>query len=64
VITTPRLLAKYHDQRQADRSAHDRDVAAIQATLGDDSFTAAWTEGENMTPEQAIANVLEGAAAS
>jgi non-specific serine/threonine protein kinase len=47
----------------ADRAAQDRDVAAIHAALGDDMFTAVWTEGEKMTAEQAIAYVMGGTAA-
>jgi non-specific serine/threonine protein kinase len=40
----PPMVAEYHAA-----------LAALRAELGDEAFTAAWTEGENMTLEQAIA---------
>jgi tetratricopeptide (TPR) repeat protein len=41
------------------RAAHERDVAAVRALLGDATFEAAWAEGRSMTLEQAIAYALE-----
>ncbi|MCW3096470.1 MAG: hypothetical protein JWL77_2088 [Chthonomonadaceae bacterium] len=41
------------------RDEHDRDVAAAHVALGDEAFPAAWTEGQQMTMEQAISYALE-----
>ena len=37
------------------RDAHHRDVAAVQAALGEDAFSAAWEAGAVLPLEQAIA---------
>jgi hypothetical protein len=42
----------------AERSEHDRSVAAARAALGDEAFAAAWAEGRTMTFERAIAYAL------
>jgi predicted ATPase/DNA-binding SARP family transcriptional activator/Tfp pilus assembly protein PilF len=41
------------------REEYDRDVAAARVVLGDEAFSAAWTEGQQMTIEQAISYALE-----
>lgn len=43
----------------AARSAHERDVAAVRAALGDGAFVAAWGEGRALTREHAIAVALD-----
>jgi len=42
-----------------ERTAHDRDVAAARAVLGENRFAAAWAAGQAMPLEQAIVEVLE-----
>jgi predicted ATPase/class 3 adenylate cyclase len=42
----------------SDRAAHERDVDAVRALLGDQSSSAAWAEGHAMTLEQAVAYAL------
>jgi predicted ATPase/DNA-binding XRE family transcriptional regulator len=42
----------------ADRAAHDLSLAAVRAALGAEAFQAAWAEGQVLTLEQAIAEVL------
>ena len=37
------------------RAEHDRLVAGLRDTLGDDRFEAAWSAGHGLTPEQAVA---------
>jgi tetratricopeptide (TPR) repeat protein len=39
----------------------DREVAALRAALNDEKFDAEYTEGKNMTGEQAVAYAFEGA---
>ena len=41
------------------REEYDRDMAAACAVLGDEAFSAAWTEGRRMTKEQAVSYALE-----
>ncbi len=36
------------------RAGYERSVAAARTYLGEKAFTAAWTEGRTMTPEQAL----------
>jgi predicted ATPase len=38
----------------ANRDAYERQVAATRATLGEETFAAAWAEGEALLPEQAM----------
>jgi hypothetical protein len=42
-----------------ERSEHDEAVAAMRAALGEDAFTAAWEAGRELTPKQAIQELLE-----
>ena len=42
----------------SDRMDYDQHVAALRAQLGETAFAAAWTEGQAMTLEQAIAHAL------
>ncbi len=42
-----------------ERAVVDRLIAAASATLGDEAFVAAWSEGQAMALEQAIALALE-----
>jgi ATP/maltotriose-dependent transcriptional regulator MalT len=42
-----------------ERPDHDRSVASVRATLGDQAFAAAWTEGRAMPLEHAIRIALE-----
>jgi predicted ATPase len=44
----------------ADQADYDRDVDAARSRLGADAFAAAWDEGRAMTPDQALAEALEG----
>ena len=37
------------------RADYEREVTAARTQLGEQAFTAAWTEGRTMTPEQAMA---------
>jgi predicted ATPase/class 3 adenylate cyclase/DNA-binding CsgD family transcriptional regulator len=37
------------------RNEYEQVVAAVRATLGEETFLAAWAEGRSMTPEQALA---------
>jgi hypothetical protein len=41
------------------RDMYDRDLAAVQETLGESWFAAVWAEGRAMSLEQAIAYALE-----
>jgi tetratricopeptide (TPR) repeat protein len=43
----------------ADIEDYARDVALVRNQLGDETFAAAWAEGQAMLPEQAIAYALE-----
>jgi predicted ATPase/DNA-binding SARP family transcriptional activator len=43
----------------ADRAAHERRVAAIRASLGEEGFAAAWAAGRAMGMEEAIASALQ-----
>jgi predicted ATPase len=45
-----------------DRAARERLVAAVRAALGDVAFAVAWAAGQAMTPDDAIATVLEDGA--
>jgi len=40
-------------------SEHEESVAEVQAALDEDTFAAAWSEGEGMTFEQAVAMALQ-----
>jgi tetratricopeptide (TPR) repeat protein len=40
------------------RPVHERDLASARAALGDETFAAAWAEGEAMTREQAVEYML------
>ena len=42
----------------AEQADYDRNVTAARARLGDDAFAAAWTEGEAMALEHAVAYAL------
>jgi predicted ATPase/DNA-binding CsgD family transcriptional regulator len=42
----------------ADRGAHERELGAARARLGEDAFAAAWAVGRAMTPEGAIEHAL------
>jgi hypothetical protein len=37
------------------RADYERAVAAVQAALGEEAFTAAWAEGRAMTMDEALA---------
>ena len=39
-----------------ERAAYERDLADLRAHLDATTFTAAWAEGEVMTPQQALAS--------
>jgi hypothetical protein len=41
------------------RAINDRDLADVRASLGDETFAAAWAEGRAMTLEQAVAYALD-----
>jgi hypothetical protein len=41
-----------------DRRAYEESLSAARASLGDDDFSAAWTEGKALTLEQAVAFAL------
>jgi hypothetical protein len=43
----------------ADRTEHDRSVAAVRSALGEEAFAAAWAEGRALTLEAAITLALE-----
>jgi Tfp pilus assembly protein PilF len=43
-----------------ERVARERQVEAVRAALGEAAFAAAWGAGQAMTPEQAIADALDG----
>jgi hypothetical protein len=45
----------------ADRVEYERNLAAIQAALDEETFAVAWAEGQAMTLEQAIAYASEEA---
>ena len=40
------------------RAEHERHVATARARLGDEAFAAAWSEGRDLSPDQAIAYAL------
>jgi predicted ATPase/class 3 adenylate cyclase len=40
--------------RISERADHDRDLAAARSGLGEEAFAAAWAEGREMTPAQAM----------
>jgi hypothetical protein len=42
----------------SERAERERDVAAVRAGLGDETFTSAWEEGRAMAPEHAIEYAL------
>jgi hypothetical protein len=42
----------------AERAEHDRSVAAVRTTLGEEAFAAAWAEGRAMSRDQAVAFAL------
>ena len=42
---------------RADRLEHERNVAAVRASLGEQTFHGAWSEGRAMTLEQALASI-------
>jgi non-specific serine/threonine protein kinase len=44
---------------RSERVGYDRAVAPARAALGDDTFTAAWSAGQALPPEQAVAYALE-----
>jgi predicted ATPase/class 3 adenylate cyclase len=41
------------------RSYHERNLTAVRSRLGKEAFKKAWTEGQKMTPEQAVEYALE-----
>jgi hypothetical protein len=41
------------------RIVYERDESEARTVLGDEVFAAAWAEGREMTPEQAVAYALE-----
>jgi hypothetical protein len=45
--------------RPADRRRYDRDVSAVRAALGDETFAAAWAAGRALSLEQAIAEATD-----
>jgi hypothetical protein len=45
--------------RPADRRHYDRDVSAVRAALGAETFAAAWAAGRALSLEQAIAEATE-----
>jgi hypothetical protein len=45
--------------RPADRRRYDRDVSAVRAALGAETFAAAWAAGRALSLEQAIAEATE-----
>lgn len=42
----------------SERAAHERDVEAARAALGDEAFERAWRQGNAMTADEAIARAL------
>jgi predicted ATPase/DNA-binding XRE family transcriptional regulator len=44
----------------ADRSSYDQQLAAARASLDEQTWEEAWTEGQAMTTEEAVAYALEG----
>jgi predicted ATPase/DNA-binding SARP family transcriptional activator len=44
--------------RPVDRADHDRRLAALRASLGEEAFAAAWERGMGMTWEQAVADAM------
>jgi predicted ATPase/DNA-binding XRE family transcriptional regulator len=48
----------------ADQAEHDRTVADLRARLGEPSFAAAWSAGQAMSLDQAIADALGAALAA
>ncbi len=42
-----------------ERDHHERDLAATRAVLGEEIFSALWTEGSALTIEQAVAYALD-----
>lgn len=49
---------------RADRATDDRILTVARAALGDEGFTAAWAAGAALTPEQAIAEAVDGMTAT
>ncbi len=47
-------------QAAGDRARHDRNVATARLQLGEKAIAAAWTEGQKLSAEEAIAYALEG----
>ncbi|HKC75859.1 MAG TPA: tetratricopeptide repeat protein, partial [Chloroflexota bacterium] len=45
--------------RPVDRRLYDRDVTAVHATLGDETFAAAWAAGRALPLEQALAEATD-----
>lgn len=43
----------------AERAPYERDVAALRALLGEESYMAAWSAGRSLTLDQAILNAQE-----
>ena len=43
----------------SDRDEHDRSLAAVRASLGEEAFAAAWAEGRKMSMEEAIDYALK-----
>ena len=46
-------------QPPAERAEHDQAIATARAALGEESFIAAWEEGQKMTLDEAVALALE-----
>ena len=43
----------------SDRPAYEAALSAVRSAIGDEAFAAAWTAGQTLTPEQAVAAALE-----
>ena len=50
--------ATHHRREHREEPAYERAVAAVRARLPADAFRAAWVEGEQLSPEQAVTYAL------
>ena len=53
------IEAPVYDYYEPNRSLYERTAAAVRSQLGESAFEEAWTEGQAMTFEQAVAYALE-----
>jgi predicted ATPase/DNA-binding CsgD family transcriptional regulator len=59
LLAAARPLVEIRHMHPVDRDDYERDVALARAQLGDEAFAIAWTAGQAMSLEQAIAYALE-----